>query len=196
MAELPGLLNPCDVAEALLRLKHGAHIICHVVANQPDSFCDVTFHLLKNGDKQDDDESNKIRQRAILLLCEMNPSELMNTRKKCLEWCRMPSLALMLTLEQQKKQRSPDLISFMSGLLLGSDPQIRSWISFFVRNGQKKRNPALAAYRAALLERLRELVNAMKAAKHQRKAVSIDLVVKASTLLRLYTALRGIAGMK
>ena len=148
----------------------------------------------------------------------MNPSELMNTRKKCLEWFRMPSLAFMLTLEQQKKQRSADLVSFMSGLLLGSDPQIRSWISFFVRNGQKKRNPALAAYRysisysyilkalrtfisnffsrAALLERLRELVNSMKAAKHQRKVVNVDLVVKASTLLRLYTALRGIAGMK
>lgn len=107
----------------------------------------VTLHLLRNGDKQDDDESNKIRQRAILMLCEMNPTELMNIRKRCLEWCRMPSLALMLTLEQQTHHRSADLISFMSGLLLGSDPQTRSWISFFVRNGQKKRNPALAAYR-------------------------------------------------
>ena len=38
MAELPNLLSPPDVAEALLRLKFGPQIICHMVANQPDSF--------------------------------------------------------------------------------------------------------------------------------------------------------------
>ena len=40
MAELPNLLSPPDVAEALLRLKYGPEIICHMVANQPDSFND------------------------------------------------------------------------------------------------------------------------------------------------------------
>ena len=40
MAELPGLLSPPEVAEALLRLKYGPSIICHMVANQPDSFMD------------------------------------------------------------------------------------------------------------------------------------------------------------
>lgn len=40
MAELPYLLPPPDVSEALLRLKFGPEIICHVVANQPDSFRD------------------------------------------------------------------------------------------------------------------------------------------------------------
>ena len=38
MAELPNLLSPPEVAEALLRLKFGPEIICHMVANQPDSF--------------------------------------------------------------------------------------------------------------------------------------------------------------
>lgn len=47
----------------------------------------------------------------------------------------------------------PPQVSFLSGLLLGPDPQVRNWISFFVRNGQKKKNPALSAYRAALLGR-------------------------------------------
>ena len=37
MAELPNLLPPPEVAEALLRLKFGPEIICHIVANQPDS---------------------------------------------------------------------------------------------------------------------------------------------------------------
>ena len=40
MAELPNLLAPPEVAEALLRLKYGPQIICHMVANQPDSFND------------------------------------------------------------------------------------------------------------------------------------------------------------
>ena len=40
MAELPNMLPPPEVAEALLRLKYGPEIICHIVANQPDSFRD------------------------------------------------------------------------------------------------------------------------------------------------------------
>ena len=42
MAELPNLLSPSDVAEALLRLKYGPYIICHIVANQPDCFSEGT----------------------------------------------------------------------------------------------------------------------------------------------------------
>ena len=34
-----GAVGP-EVCEALLRLKYGPWIICHVVANQPDSFLD------------------------------------------------------------------------------------------------------------------------------------------------------------
>lgn len=45
MAELPNLLAPPEVAEALLRLKYGPQIICHMVANQPDSFNDGNFPL-------------------------------------------------------------------------------------------------------------------------------------------------------
>ena len=45
MAELPNLLAPPDVAEALLRLKYGPEIICHMVANQPDTFSDGEFFL-------------------------------------------------------------------------------------------------------------------------------------------------------
>ena len=49
MAELPNLLSPPEVAEALLRLKYGPEIICHMVANQPDSFAEgkisVGFHF-------------------------------------------------------------------------------------------------------------------------------------------------------
>ena len=193
MAELPGLLSPPEVAEALLRLKYGPTIICHIVVNQPDSFHDVVFHLLRNGEKQDEEGSNRIRQGAILALCEMNPSEIVAVRNKCIEWCKMPSLALHLTLAAHAREKSSDIVSFLSGLLLGSDPQIRSWISFFVRSGQKKRSSeeALTAYRQVLAAHLGELVTAMRVSAPQQ-----ETVVRSCALLRLYTALRGIAGMK
>ena len=50
MAELPNLLSPSEVAEALLRLKYGPYIICHIVANQPDCFSEgIFFNHLCNG---------------------------------------------------------------------------------------------------------------------------------------------------
>ena len=176
----------------------------------------MAFALLKNGDKQDDDPSNRIRQEAILLLCEMNPSEIINIRSKCIEWCRMPSLAMRLTLAEHKKNGGgdADLVSFVSGLLLGSDPQIRSWIAYFVRTGQKRKSDALvsvgfpdfpccqmfvqclslkADYRKALQERLQALVRSISSSS---RGLSREDVVSASALLRLYSALKGIAGMK
>ena len=176
-------------------MKYGPAIICHIVVNQPDSFHDVAFHLLRNGDKQDEEGSNRIRQGAILMLCDMNPSETVAVRNKCIEWCKMPSLALHLTMAAHARQPSSDLVSFLSGLLLGSDPQIRSWISFFVRSGQKRRSgeEALNAYRRALSAHLGELVDAMRGAGGRQQQ---ETVVRACALLRLYTALRGIAGMK
>merc|ERR1719221_1892420 len=49
LAELPALLHPTDVCEALLRLKYGPEMICQVVANQSDSFLCVVTHLIKLG---------------------------------------------------------------------------------------------------------------------------------------------------
>ena len=36
LAELPVLLQPTEVCEALLKLKFGPEMICHVVSNQSD----------------------------------------------------------------------------------------------------------------------------------------------------------------
>jgi integrator complex subunit 2 len=106
----------------------------------------------------------------------------------------MPSLALKLTIDVNKVDKeSDDLVSFMSGLLLGSDPQIRSWMSLYIRNGQKKRNENLLQYRRCLADRLTEFISSLS-----QTGVTLNqkYVVKASAMLRLYAALRGIAGMK
>jgi integrator complex subunit 2 len=67
----------------------------------------------------------------------------------------------------------------------------RSWISFFVRNGQKRRCPALAALRTELARRVAGVLAAAAA-----PALPAGAVREASALVRLYTALRGVAGMK
>ena len=65
------------------------------------------------------------------------------------ELCRMPALAVLLSLDYAKNERqerkntptdmtqSGDVVPFISGLLLGSDLPIRNWFSLFIRNGQK-----------------------------------------------------------
>lgn len=53
----------------------------------------------------------------------------------------MPALTIMLTLENKiskvsylnNVQSNNDLVTFISGLLLGNDPQARSWFSLFIR---------------------------------------------------------------
>merc|ERR1719481_896587 len=70
LAELPALLHPTDVCEALLRLKHGPEMICQVVANQSDSFLCVAHHLISLGEKQEEEagSSNSKRQKSLLML--------------------------------------------------------------------------------------------------------------------------------
>lgn len=60
------------------------------------------------------------------------------------EMCRMPALAIMLTLEnanrgQRFDGKSGDVVAFVSGLLLGNDQQVRNWFASFVRSRQKVR---------------------------------------------------------
>ncbi len=57
------------------------------------------------------------------------------------EHCRLPGLAIALTLETAHQESEPegisDLVAFVSGLLLGNDVNVRTWFSLFVRTGQK-----------------------------------------------------------
>ncbi len=153
-------------------------------------------HLLRNGDKQDDTNANSVRQRALILLCRLQPSQALFIRNKCIELCKMPSLAVALTLEQNCGGVEVNIVSFMTGLLLGADAQVRSWISFFIRNGQKKHNESLAMFRRKLLDQLKSLVQESRMYQQRDGAMSQHVVVRASSMLRLYTALKGIAGLK
>ena len=123
------------------------------------------------------------------MLCQMDPTQLLAVRNRCVEMTRLPSLAVSLTLAAAADDQS--LVPFVSGLLLGTDQQVRTWFSHYVRNGAKKKSETLLRLRATLLRQLADL-----AAKMQASTPSTGTVVQSTALLRLYTALRGIAGLK
>lgn len=47
LAELPSLLPPAEVAEALLHVTHGPTLIANMVANQPDCFREGKYQVGK-----------------------------------------------------------------------------------------------------------------------------------------------------
>lgn len=205
-AELPGLLHIPDIAEALLHVRNGIPLLCRLVANSPDCFKEVCTALITNGEKQDDDSiTGKTRMQALRTLCQMNVFEVLSVRGKAVELCRMPGLAVLLTLDYCRYEQGNnadhdsvvgDLVAFISGLLLGSDDKIRNWFSQYLRNCQKKPdgegNSILHLLREELLQRLKNLV--LFSIDHHN--LPDAKVVQASSLLRLYCALRGIAGLK
>lgn len=71
----------------------------------------------------------------------------------------------------------------------------RNWFALFIRTGQKRKGEvsslALQQLRDDLLQRLQDIIQA--SAEGQ---LPDQLVVQASALLRLYCAMRGIAGIK
>ena len=91
-----------------------------MVENKPLS---VVNHLLSNAsDGVDIDCDTSHRLKALSLLCQMNPAQMRHVRKKCSEWCKMPSLALHLSC---KLGGFADTVGFVSGLLLGPNAQVR-----------------------------------------------------------------------
>jgi integrator complex subunit 2 len=196
LAELPITLNILTITETLLHLHNGPAIVCRIVANFPDCFREVCTYLIQTGEKQEESKLSMVRASAISLLCKMNPSQALSIRSKCVELCRMPALAITLSLEHnQNGSDDGDMVAFISGLLLGNDQTIRNWIALFIRTGQKKKGEissnALQQLRDELLRRLQIIINS------SAEGQLVDsLVVQASALLRLYCALRGIAAIK
>lgn len=184
LAELPSLLNVLDIIETLLHVNNGCQIICWILANMPDCFKEAILQLITNGDEET--AEGKLRLNALNALCEMNPEQSLATRTLCLEMCKLPSLMLKLSLKDPQ-----DLIAFISGLLLGNDQTTRSWFAAFVRTSQKRKGDALQSVRDALQLQLQKLV-----VFSINSQLPEECVVQAAALLRLYCALRGIAGIK
>lgn len=89
----------------------------------------VSTFLIQTGEKQEENISSSIRASTVSLLCRMNPSQALSIRSKCVELCRMPALAISLSLQHINKDDENDvegdMVAFISGLLLGNDQTIR-----------------------------------------------------------------------
>ncbi|XP_033834212.1 integrator complex subunit 2 [Periophthalmus magnuspinnatus] len=211
-AELPSLLPIVDVAEALLHVRNGDWFLCLLVANVPDSFNEVCRGLIKNGERQDEESvGGRRRTEALRQLCQMNPSQALNIRAMVVEECHLPGLGVALTLDY-KPDAGDDavspLVSYVSGLLLGTNGKVRTWFSMFIRNGQQRKRESSSVLWQMRRQLLLELVAILPRSRSTHVPNDGDMeesgssglreehVVKASALLRLYCALMGIAGLR
>ncbi|KAG5844436.1 hypothetical protein ANANG_G00162500 [Anguilla anguilla] len=214
-AELPSLLPIVDVAEALLHVRSGDWFLCLLVANVPDSFNEVCRGLIKNGERQDEESmGGRRRTEALRQLCQMNPSQALNIRAMVVEECHLPGLGVALTLDYKPDSAddavSP-LVSFVSGLLLGTNGKVRTWFGMFIRNGQVRKRESSSVLWQMRRQLLLELVAILPRSRSTHvpndsegdgdggsgySGLREEHVVKASALLRLYCALMGIAGLR
>ncbi|KAM9729302.1 integrator complex subunit 2 isoform 2-T3 [Menidia menidia] len=212
-AELPSLLPIVDVAEALLHVRNGDWFLCLLVANVPDSFNEVCRGLIKNGERQDEESmGGRRRTEALRQLCQMNPSQALNIRAMAVEECHLPGLGVALTLDHKPDtadEAVSPLVSYVSGLLLGTNSKVRTWFGMFIRNGQQRKRESSSVLWQMRRQLLLELVAILPRSRstHCPNDDNMDAssgysglreehVVKASALLRLYCALMGIAGLR
>uniref|UniRef100_A0A673G0K2 Integrator complex subunit 2-like n=1 Tax=Sinocyclocheilus rhinocerous TaxID=307959 RepID=A0A673G0K2_9TELE len=214
-AELPSLLPIIEVAEALLHVRNGEWFLCLLVANVPDSFSEVCRGLIKNGERQDEESvGGRRRTEALRQLCQMNPSQALNIRAMVVEECHLPGLGVALTLDYKPDtadEAVSPLVSYVSGLLLGTNGKVRTWFSMFIRNGQQRKRESSSVLWQMRRQLLLELVAILPRSRSTHVPNDSDMdsesssgysglreehVVKASVLLRLYCALMGIAGLR
>uniref|UniRef100_A0A2C9M9J7 Uncharacterized protein n=1 Tax=Biomphalaria glabrata TaxID=6526 RepID=A0A2C9M9J7_BIOGL len=195
--ELPNLLNILDITEALLCVKNGSTLITQLVANNPEAFLDVCRSLISRGEKQEEDSLGGLRRLELLrMLCLVNPKAALLVRNFCAEYCSMPGFAVAVSLQLAESNQSEDpcasdIVPYFTGLLLGSDVTVRNWFSSFVKAGQKRKPDCmLGLLRKYLLDQLIGLTPV------NGQLIDVSKIVTASSLLRLYNALKGIATLK
>merc|ERR1712155_428211 len=111
----------------------------------------------------------------------MNPCLRLSMRALCVDLCRMPGTAVLLSLQEPE-----DLVCWLSGLLLGTDQTVKNWISFWVRGAAKRKCPALTSLRQEFCRQVREIL-----ALSPGETLDGTTVRNSLALLRLFTALRG-----
>jgi integrator complex subunit 2 len=183
LAELPSIFQIHELIEILLYVNNGKKIICWIIANMPDCYKEIVTALI-NSDEETFE--GKLRLSTLNLLCDINPDQSLATRALCIQLKAMPSLMLKLSLND-----SQDLVTFLTGLLLGIDQHTRAWFSQYIKTSQKRKEDVLQQLRDKLLN---ELVRLLSHVENQR--ISDEHVVESAAILRLYCALRGIAGLK
>ena len=104
----------------------------------------------------------------------------------------MPGTAVLLSLQDTADHPAQsDLVPWLTGLLLGTDQAVKNWICFWVRGAAKRKCAALTALRSELCRQVRAILDLSPG-----NTLDVTRVRESLAILRLMTALRGIAGMK
>lgn len=200
ITELPSCLQLPEICETLLQVRYGSYLICRLVVNSPEIYCEVTSSLIANGDKMEEETIlSRNRIRTLRLLCRMCPQKALSIREGAVEMCKMPGLAILITLDFEKsigKSTSRnELVSFLNGCLLRNDDQIKTLFVHYLRGCQKKMDQnqcsTLVLLRRHLLRQLEETLNALKQVNPTESSL-----IEACSLVRLYCGLRVAANIK
>eukprot|EP00058_Branchiostoma_floridae_P020274 XP_002605764.1 hypothetical protein BRAFLDRAFT_114421 [Branchiostoma floridae] len=186
-------VRPCELFESQSHLEEIADVLCVAQA--------VSLYLVSKAQHLEDDSMEGRRRTAVLRqLLVMHPSHAATVRGMLVEHCALPDLAVTLTLDHL----SPDscdvcseIVAFVSGVLLGSDSRVRAWLAAFLRNAQKHSR----GWNVSVVQRLRktllqQLQSILPCRESGDACIPSQRAVQASALLRLYCALKGIAGLK
>lgn len=101
------MINLLDMCEVLLHVKFGITYIVRLVVNVPDRCLEVCQSLISFGERLDEGPTmNGIsdqRAKTLRLLCLMNPPISFTLRSTTLQLCKLPSLTVMITLDNLNK---------------------------------------------------------------------------------------------
>lgn len=224
LAELPHSFLMNDLIDTLLAVKSGPLLICRLALNFPHAFNDICSHLL---DKEENEPEHVFaverRIQVLRALCRLNPSHSLLVRAQALAAGRLPALCVYLTIDHMKitaRLSSPDsdeameivsasnampqecnqLVSFISGVLLGDDERRRQWFVAYIRCGQKKAafevassSPSVLLLRKQLHDHCLRLCQLLRERSNNE---SFSVLIEASSLLKLYCAFRGLCTLK
>lgn len=81
-------------------------------------------------------------------------------------------------------------------MLLGNDQNVRTWFAEYIHVSQKRKADALIMVRAELLQQLVSIIQMANRSSDATACNEEDYTVQGAVIMRLYCALRGIAGLK
>lgn len=248
------MINIIDMTEALLYVKLGSSYVTQLVLNMPDRCLEICQSLLAMGENQDEgtnfNDISEQRAKTLRTLCLFNPDIAFTTRAMCLQSEKMPSLTIMITLDQLKEPLNAyhevvrgkddsgetvdtsdnkmdveessstdrekalenlqnsfdDAIAFITGTLLGDNEGTKHWFAQYLKLAQQKRIDqshftVLSEFRSQLSVYIKLLFydyleEASSLTNRENKTGTHKHLIRATAVLRLFCALRGIGALK
>jgi integrator complex subunit 2 len=214
--------GPLLICRLALNFPHAFDDICSHLLSKDEFESELVFAVER-------------RIQVLRALCRLNPSHSLLVRSQALTACRLPALCVYLTIDHMRNTRllsssstestdepmevcltgerlssqstaeCNELVSFVSGVLLGDDDKRRQWFIAYIRGVQKKTESASSAPSVLLLrnqlhQHCQHLYQLLQAKQPPESIDSsrepMPALIQASALLKLYCAFRGLCTLK